>query len=61
MKMSETDYSDMKRIPGEEVYVEFDTEFGSWSVFGSESGFCYGQHSDEEDANHHAEEKNKNK
>jgi len=54
--MSKTDYSDLKRIPGEEVYVEFDTEFEQWSVFGCESGFCYGQESSEEAAQDIADE-----
>lgn len=40
----------MKPVLGEEKYIEFDEEFGAWSVFGLESGFCYGEYLSEEGA-----------
>ncbi len=38
------------RKPGEERYVEWDTEFEVWAVFGLDSGHCYSQFAAEEDA-----------
>lgn len=49
------DYSDLKSIPGEELYVAFDDEYG-YGVFGEESGFCYFLGS-EEDAYDYVENK----
>ena len=40
-----------KRIPGESRSVEWDEEFGQWSIFGDDSGHCYGQYPSEELAN----------
>ena len=33
--------SDIKPIPDEDTYEEYDEETGMWGVFGVESGFCY--------------------
>lgn len=43
-------YADLKSIPGETRYVDFDEEFDCWAVFGSRSGFCYGQYETKEQA-----------
>lgn len=43
-------FNDLKPVPGEERYAEFDDDFQSWAVFGTESGFCYGLHADPETA-----------
>lgn len=43
-------YSDLKAIPGEARYAEYDDEFETWGVFGEDSGFCYGQYACEEEA-----------
>lgn len=37
-------------------YAEWDEEFGMYAVFGSETGFCYGQHYVKEAAEDHAED-----
>jgi len=39
-----------ERIPGEEVYTEFCTDFEWWCVFGEQSGHCYGTFSSEYEA-----------
>lgn len=44
-------YSTMRPIDHEDRYVEYDEEFGCWAIFGDESGFCYSQHTTEEEAN----------
>lgn len=33
------------------VWVDFDEDSSCWGVFGTESGFCYSLHADEESAN----------
>ncbi len=48
-------YEKLERIPGENLYVEFDPEFGVWAIFGDESGFCYRQVDSEETAESHLE------
>ena len=40
----------LRPTPGESRYAEFDEETGYWSVFGSNSGFCYSQHGSKEEA-----------
>ena len=35
------DYEDLKPMPGEGLYVDFEPEFDLWGVFGDRSGFCY--------------------
>lgn len=48
--MDEDKYKSLKPIEGECRYVEFDEEFEYWSIFGDESGFCYGQYNSKEEA-----------
>lgn len=43
-------YDDLRPISGETRYVEFDSEFDCWAIFGSSSGFCYGQFSSQDAA-----------
>lgn len=43
-------YEDLKPIDGEYKYVEFDDDFDCWAIFGSESGYCYGQYNSREQA-----------
>ena len=40
----------MKRIPGEEKFIDFDEESNCWGIFGVESGFCYSLHWSEANA-----------
>lgn len=47
------DYSHLKRIPGEERWVDFDEHTNCYGVFGVESGFCYSTWATEEDAEKH--------
>lgn len=42
----------------EEVYYEWDDEFSTWAVFGLNSGFCYSQPANEENAKKIANEFN---
>jgi hypothetical protein len=42
----------------EEVYHEWDEEYGVWAVFGLDSGFCYSQPSSEKDAKKEADDRN---
>jgi hypothetical protein len=44
--------------PKEEVYVEFDTEFEAWGIFGLNTGFCYLQSYSEDQAKKFAKERN---
>lgn len=39
----ERTYEEMKPVKGEAKYVDFDSEFDSWAVFGEDSGFCFFQ------------------
>jgi hypothetical protein len=43
-------YNDIRPLPGENRYVDFDDDSGCYGVFGEESGFCYGLHFSESDA-----------
>ena len=52
-------YNHLERKLGEEVWVDWDEEFGMWGVFGINSGFCYEQFGLEEDALKRAEEINR--
>ena len=42
----------------EPVYAEYDEEYGTWAVFGLDSGFCYAQPWNREEAEAMAEEMN---
>lgn len=44
------DYDNLRPISGENRYAEWDEEFDCWGVFGEESGFCYSQHENQEEA-----------
>lgn len=48
--MDNNDYDNLRPIHGESRYAEWDEEFDCWAVFGAESGFCYSQHSTQEEA-----------
>lgn len=43
-------YGDLKPKAGEPKVVAWDDDVASWSVFGTESGFCYRTYSDEGEA-----------
>jgi len=52
-------YKDLKAIPGEEVYSDYDDENYLYGVFGVDSGFCYSSTwADEEQAEQAAQEMN---
>jgi len=34
-------YAEMSPVEGEKKYVEYDSEFEQWGIFGEKSGFCY--------------------
>lgn len=36
----------------ESRYVEFDEDTGYWSIFGEDTGFCFGQYNSKEEAEH---------
>ena len=38
------------RDPKDRLYIEFDTEFDVWAVFGDRSGHCYATFSDKTEA-----------
>jgi hypothetical protein len=38
------------RDPQDKLYIEYDTEYNVWGVFGDRSGHCYATFSDKEDA-----------
>lgn len=44
-------YAEMTPVYGEEKYVEYDSEFEQWGVFGTSSGFCYAFAGSEKEAN----------
>ena len=50
MMKSEPDYIDLKPVPNEGMYVEFDSDFEMFGIFGNISGFCYSLHCSKEEA-----------
>ena len=45
-----------KPDPNDELYVEYDKEYGAWLVLGTESGHAYASYGSEEEANRKAKE-----
>ena len=46
----ESGFENLKPIIGEPRYVDYDSEFEQWGVFGSDSGFCYATFCDKQEA-----------
>lgn len=37
----EPNYDNLKPVPGELIYVDYDSDVEMYGAFGSQSGFCY--------------------
>lgn len=51
--MQTTAYEKLKPIKGESRYVDYDSLFNWWAVFGSDSGFCYASFTEKTEAYEH--------